>query len=112
MGSTEGRVNERSVREVTLSGFEMAKTPVTQAQWEAVMGTNPSVSDRGMGPSHPVNRVSWYDAIANGYRLPTEAEWEYAARGAMRAEGTSMRGATMWGRLRGTAGTAIGARIR
>jgi formylglycine-generating enzyme required for sulfatase activity len=67
--------------------FLMAATPVTQAQWKAVMGTNPSHSK---GDDRPVDTVSWNDAVAfceklsinerRHYRLPTEAEWEYACR--------------------------------
>ncbi|HEX4999121.1 MAG TPA: SUMF1/EgtB/PvdO family nonheme iron enzyme [Terriglobia bacterium] len=68
--------------------FEIGKFEVTQAQWEAVMGNNPSSS---RGPSKPVDSVSWEDAQEfilrlnaldpdYRYRLPTEAEWEYAAR--------------------------------
>ncbi len=68
--------------------FEIGKYEVTQAQWEAVMGANPSAS---RGPDLPVEQVSWYDVqeflgAMNGrndgyfYRLPTEAEWEFAAR--------------------------------
>ena len=72
---------------VTLSSFAMGKYEVTQDQWAAVMGTNPSAFK---GPMLPVERVSWDDAqlfirrvnamTGGGYRLPTEAEWEYAAR--------------------------------
>jgi formylglycine-generating enzyme required for sulfatase activity len=68
--------------------FEIGKYEVTQAQWEAVMGNNPS---NFKGPTNPVEQVSWEDvheflrrlsARGDGYRyrLPTEAEWEYAAR--------------------------------
>ena len=66
---------------VTLSGFAMGKTPVTQEQWQAVMGTNPS---HFSGPSRPVENVSWWEAVEfcdrlskltnKLYRLPTEAQ--------------------------------------
>ena len=76
-------------REVTISRpFLLGKYPVTQAQWLAVMGDNPS---RVQGADLPVDRVSWFDAQEfirrlnaregrGRYRLPTEAEWEYACR--------------------------------
>lgn len=68
----------------------MATTEVTQGQWYAVMGNNPAYFQNG-NPDMPVEQVSWYDAQAfikklnqkehtNAYRLPTEEEWEYAAR--------------------------------
>jgi len=74
---------------VTVSSFYMQTTEVTQAQWEAVMGTNPSYFT-ACGGTCPVEQVSW-DMIQEfitkmnqrgegTYRLPTEAEWEYAAR--------------------------------
>src|SRR5215831_1738343 len=90
MGSTDGRDNERPVHTVRISQpFYLGIHAVTQNQWEAVMGNNPS---RCTGdPNRPVETVSWEDVQAfigqlnarEGhalYRLPTEAEWEYAAR--------------------------------
>lgn len=116
MGSDRGTPgtisrNERPVHRVTISAFRMAATEVTQGQFEAVMGFNPS---HFKGADLPVGDVGWYEAVAyanalsrreglqpayrvepgststaplvfwdrqaDGYRLPTEAEWEYAAR--------------------------------
>ena len=64
-------------------GFWMGKYEVTQAQWEAVMGSNPSYFD---GANHPVEQVSWNDIqgfeadLDGAFRLPSESEWEYACR--------------------------------
>ena len=81
--------DEKPRHEVTISRpFYLGKYEVTQAQWEAVMGDNPS---RFKGANRPVDSVSWEDAQTfiqklnakeghNRYRLPTEAEWEYVAR--------------------------------
>ncbi len=85
----ERESDEGPRREVTISkAFWLGQTEVTQAQWAAVMGTNPS-EFKG-NPNHPVERVSWEDAQAfcrklsektgKKFRLPTEAEWEYACR--------------------------------
>lgn len=90
MGSHEGQEDERPVHEVTISeDFYLGVFEVTQAQWEQVMDTNPS---RFRDPFRPVETISWEDAqtfidrlnmreATERYRLPTEAEWEHAARG-------------------------------
>ena len=95
MGSNDGETNERPVHQVTINySFYMGRFEVTQAQWQAVMGSNPSNFKGDFAePSIklPVEQVSWDDAqnfinkLNEGndgfsYRLPTEAEWEYACR--------------------------------
>ena len=88
MGSPNGEQDrygdEDPVHRVTFAeGFWMGKYEVTQAQWEAVMGNNPSSFS---GADRPVECVSWTDiqgfesALSNAFRLPSEAEWEYACR--------------------------------
>ncbi len=88
MGSNEQN-KEKPPHEVSIGEFYIGKYPVTQKQWQAVMGNNPS---NFRGDDLPVDQVSWYAArmfcqklaqkTGRKIRLPTEAEWEYAARGA------------------------------
>jgi formylglycine-generating enzyme required for sulfatase activity len=91
MGSSDGDSDEKPIHTVTVPAFWMGKYEVTQTQWQAVMDGNPS-NFKGDGKL-PVEKVSWNDAQkflqklnarsnlkGKDYRLPTEAEWEYAAR--------------------------------
>ena len=103
MGDDGGEEDERPARTVRVDAFYMDKCEVTQEAYEALMGKNPS---KAKAPDKPVEQVSWYNATrycnmrslreglepcydadtldcdfsASGYRLPTEAEWEYACR--------------------------------
>ncbi len=103
LGDDRGENDEQPAHRVRLAAFYMDQCEVTQASFQAIMGRNPS---KAQGPDRPVERVSWLAAVqycnmrsdregfkrcydlnklacdftADGYRLPTEAEWEYACR--------------------------------
>lgn len=81
MGSDQGDPDEQPVHEVCLSSFKMEKHEVTQRNFQSVMGFNPS---QNIGADLPVDSLTWDEARSycqkTGNRLPTEAEWEYAAR--------------------------------
>jgi len=91
--------DETPVHQVTLSSFQIGKYPVTQNQWEALMGENPSFFPKN---NCPVENVNWDDihnyinklnaATGKKYRLPTEAEWEFAARGGNQSKGYKYSG--------------------
>ena len=103
MGATKEQSNpednEKPVHQVMLSPYYIAETEVTQQLWETVMGSNPSFAK---DPNCPVNEVSWNDCqlfveklnqkTGLVFRLPTEAEWEYAARGGNKSQGYQYSG--------------------
>ena len=89
MGSKgkESNIDEKPIHRETISPFHIGKFEVTQKEWEVIMGTNPSLFK---GDDLPVENVSWNDChefilklntlTGKRFRLPTEAEWEYASR--------------------------------
>ena len=100
MGSSSGESDEKPVHSVTLSAFNIGKYEVTQVQWKAVMGNNPS-NFAGCDDC-PVENVSWNDVhqyisklnsqTGKNYRLPMEAEWEFSARGGKSSKGYTYSG--------------------
>lgn len=96
---SDAESDEKPTHQVTLSDYYIGETEVTQALWKAVMGRNPS---NFSGTNLPVEMVSWDDCqifitklnqlTGKNFRLPTEAEWEYAARGGQKSRGYKYAG--------------------
>ena len=104
MGATpeqggEAENDEKPAHEVTLSPYFIGQTEVTQELWQAVMGSNPSAHQDAL---LPVEKITWKDCnsfvsklnqmTGKNFRLPTEAEWEYAARGGQKSDGHKYSG--------------------
>ena len=101
MGSSTREPEEKPVHSVTLSSYNIGKYEVTQYQWKTIMGSNPSHFTNC--DNCPVETVSWNEVqefierlnaeSGKNYRLPTEAEWEFAARGGSNSKGYKYSGA-------------------
>ncbi|MEI6681011.1 MAG: SUMF1/EgtB/PvdO family nonheme iron enzyme [Bacteroidota bacterium] len=99
MGSNNGDEDEKPIHKVTLDNFYIGQYPVTQKLWQIVTGSNPSYFK---GDHLPVEKISWDDTqefieklnlkTGKSYRLPTEAEWDYAARGGNQSRGYTYSG--------------------
>ncbi len=110
--------DEKPVHTVTLDAYKIAQTEVTQELWQTVMDNNPSTIK---GSNRPVHNVSWYNCMefietlnaltGRTFRLPTEAEWEFAARGGNRSKGFRFAGSNNAEKVAWNAETLGGAEL-
>ena len=106
MSEQDSDADDKPMHQVSLSSFSIGKYEVTQEEWMAVMGSNPSYFN---GVKRPVENVSWNDCqefiqkinaiTGKTFRLPTEAEWEFAARGGISSRGYTYSGSNYIGQV-------------